>query len=151
MAYSCEVTDTEHVDLDQRASGVSVLVALVLWALVIAVLATLTWTRVGAPLAIFVVVLMLFFPALSVIRWIMFRLIVDANGVQVIRTLVFRAQDSLELNKIEGVGIHQGPFGRIFDYGRLTISGVGVRQLRTEPVNQPHEAARLISDLIPRG
>lgn len=135
---------------EQRASVVSIVVTLVLWAVTIAAVALLLTLRVNVAVALFVSLLLLFFPVLSLIRWLMFRLVIDTNGVRVIRTLVLRVQDSLELHKIEGVGIQQGPFGRAFDYGRLTISGVGVKQLRTEPIEHPHVVAQLISEGIPR-
>ena len=150
FAYSGEVSADEPVVRSQRASAASLAVSLILWAVAIAIVVSLFAVRVNVSLALFVGVLLLFFPLLSFIRWVMFRLVIDSHGVQVIRTLVFRAQDSLELNKIEGVGIQQGPFGRAFDYGRLTISGVGIRQLRTEPIAHPHVVSREISDLIPR-
>lgn len=148
--YSDPVSETGSVVRSQRASLVSIIVTLSLWAVGIAIIMILLASRISGPLALFVGILLLFFPLLSFLRWVMFRLVIDTHGVQVIRTLVFRAQDSLEFNKIEGVGIQQGPFGRAFDYGRLTVSGVGVRQLRTEPINKPHEVAREISDSIPR-
>lgn len=144
------MSDTGSVVRSQRASGISIIVTLSLWAVGIAIITALLAARISGGLAIFVAVLLLLFPLLSFLRWVMFRLVIDSHGVQVIRTLVFRAQDSLEFNKIEGVGIQQGPFGRAFDYGRVTVSGVGVRQLRTEPINHPQEVAREISDSIPR-
>lgn len=143
--------EVDEVVRSQRASGVSIIVTLTLWAVGIAAVVSLLAIRVTTSLALFVGALLLLFPLLSFIRWVMFRLVIDTHGVQVIRTLVFRAQDSLELSRIEGVGIQQGPFGRLFDYGRLSISGVGIRQLRTEPISRPHEVAREISDRIPRG
>lgn len=143
--------EVDEVVRSQRASGVSIIVTLTLWAVGIAAVVSLLAIRVTTSLALFVGALLLLFPLLSFIRWVMFRLVIDTHGVQVIRTLVFRAQDSLELSRIEGVGIQQGPFGRAFDYGRLSISGVGIRQLRTEPISRPHEVAREISDRIPRG
>ena len=143
--------EVDEVVRSQRASGVSIIVTLTLWAVGIAAVVSLLAIRVTTSLALFVGALLLLFPLLSFIRWVMFRLVIDGHGVQVIRTLVFRAQDSLELSRIEGVGIQQGPFGRAFDYGRLSISGVGIRQLRTEPISRPHEVAREISDRIPRG
>lgn len=144
------MSDTGSVVRSQRASGISIIVTLSLWAVGIAIITALLAARISGGLAIFVAVLLLLFPLLNFLRWVMFRLVIDSHGVQVIRTLVFRAQDSLEFNKIEGVGIQQGPFGRAFDYGRVTVSGVGVRQLRTEPINHPQEVAREISDSIPR-
>ena len=148
--YSDRVNETGNIIRSQRASGVSIIVTLALWGIGIVIVMALFASRISGRLALFIGVLLLVFPLLSFLRWVMFRLVIDSHGVQVIRTLVFRVQDSLEFNKIEGVGVQQGPFGRAFDYGRLTISGVGIRQLRTEPINKPHEVAREISDSIPR-
>ena len=80
----------------------------------------------------------------------MFRFVIDDDKVQVVRTLIFRSRATLEFNKIEGVDIQQGPFGRALDYGRLTISGVGRKQLRTEAIDHPDDLARRIRALIPR-
>lgn len=148
--YSGGMSDPEIVVRSQRASGASLAVALVLWGIGIALFTVLLAVRIGVPFAIFCGALLLFFPLLVFVKWVMFRLVIESDRVQVVRTLVFKWQDALELTRIEGVGIQQGPFGRIFDYGRLTISGVGIRQLRTEPISQPHEVAREISDLTGR-
>ena len=136
-----------NVVCTQRASRAWLAVALVSWAVGIVVVTVLLAVRIGVAFACFFGALLLLFPILTLIRWVMFRLVVDSDRVQAIRTFVFRSQDALELPRIEGVGIRQGPFGRLFDYGRLSISGVGVRQLHTEPIASPHEVARTISDL----
>jgi membrane protein YdbS with pleckstrin-like domain len=78
----------------------------------------------------------------------MFRITIDSEKIQLVRTFIFRNKESLEFNKIEGVDIAQGPFGRAFNYGRLTISGVGIKQLRTEPINRPDNVAQEIRALI---
>jgi membrane protein YdbS with pleckstrin-like domain len=80
----------------------------------------------------------------------MFSMLIDQEKIQVVRTFIFRNKESLEFNKIEGVDIQQGPFGRVFNYGRLTISGVGIKQLRTEPIDRPDEVANEIRSLITR-
>ena len=104
--------------------------------------------QINASIALLLALLLSLFPLLSFINWVMFRMIIDSEKIQVVRTFIFRNKESLEFNKIEGVDIQQGPFGRAFDYGRLTISGVGIKQLRTEPIDHPDQVAQAIRALI---
>ena len=110
----------------------------------------LALSQIGFTFALVVFVFLLLFPGINFLSWWMFRFVIDHDKVQVVRTLIFRSRATLEFNKIEGVDIQQGPFGRAFDYGRLTISGVGRKQLRTEAIDHPDDLARRIRDLIPR-
>lgn len=150
LVYSWQVSNDAPGTVDMRASPKAILVTLSLWAVGLGALVIVTASRVGWGFAVAVGVLLVIFPLLSFIMWWIFRFIIDADKVQVVRTLVFRSRATLEFNKIEGVDIQQGPFGRLFDYGRLTISGVGRKQLRTESIDHPDEIARHIRDLIPR-
>ncbi len=132
------------------ASVKAILVTLGLWALGLAAIFLLALSQIGLTFALVVCVFLLLFPGINFLSWWMFRFVIDDDKVQVVRTLIFRSRATLEFNKIEGVDIQQGPFGRAFDYGRLTISGVGRKQLRTEAIDHPDDLARRIRDLIPR-
>ena len=121
-----------------------------LWALGLAAIFLLALSQIGFTFALVVCVSLLLFPGINFLSWWMFRFVIDDDKVQVVRTLIFRSRATLEFNKIEGVDIQQGPFGRALDYGRLTISGVGRKQLRTEAIDHPDDLARRIRDLIPR-
>jgi len=134
----------------RRASVKAILVTMLIWLAIISIFTAITWIRINAALALLLLILLLLFPVFSFIRWVMFRLLIDQDKIQVVRTFIFRNKESLEFNKIEGVDIQQGPFGRAFNYGRLTISGVGIKQLRTEPIDRPDEVAGEIRSLISR-
>ena len=142
--------DVAPVTENRRASVKALLVTMIAWLAVITIFTAITWIRINSSLALLLLLLLLLFPTFSFIRWVMFRLLIDQEKIQVVRTFIFRNKESLEFNKIEGVDIQQGPFGRAFNYGRLTISGVGIKQLRTEPINRPDEVAGEIRSLISR-
>ena len=142
--------DVAPVTENRRASVKALLVTMIAWLAVITIFTAITWIRINSSLALLLLHLLMLFPTFSFIRWVMFRLLIDQEKIQVVRTFIFRNKESLEFNKIEGVDIQQGPFGRAFNYGRLTISGVGIKQLRTEPINRPDEVAGEIRSLISR-
>jgi membrane protein YdbS with pleckstrin-like domain len=123
-------------------------VSLVIWFAIIFIVGVIILVQINASLALLLALLLSLFPLLSFINWVMFRMIIDSEKIQLVRTFIFRNKESLEFNKIEGVDIQQGPFGRAFDYGRLTISGVGIKQLRTEPIDHPDQVAQAIRALI---
>ena len=131
-----------------RASARAILVTVAIWFSVIFVLGIITWVHINASVALLLTLLLLIFPLLSFLNWVMFRMSIDSEKIQLVRTFIFRNKESLEFNKIEGVDIQQGPFGRAFNYGRLTISGVGIKQLRTEPIDRPDSVAQAIRALI---
>jgi len=134
----------------RRASVKAIVVTMIIWLAVLVLITAITWARINAGFAFLFLLFLLLFPAFSFIRWVMFSLLIDQEKIQVVRTFIFRNKESLEFNKIEGVDIQQGPFGRLFNYGRLTISGVGIKQLRTEPIDRPDEVANEIRSLITR-
>lgn len=142
--------DVAPVTENRRASVPALLVTMIAWLAVITIFTAITWIRINSSLALLLLLLLMLFPTFSFIRWVMFRLLIDQEKIQVVRTFIFRNKETLEFNKIEGVDIQQGPFGRAFNYGRLTISGVGIKQLRTEPINRPDEVAGEIRSLISR-
>jgi membrane protein YdbS with pleckstrin-like domain len=140
----------EVIFVERRASVRAILVTLTIWFVVVFVLGVITWVQINGALALLVSAVVLLFPLFSFINWVMFRMFIDSEKIQMVRTFIFRNKESLEFNKIEGVDIQQGPFGRAFDYGRLTISGVGIKQLRTEPIDHPDQVAGEIRALIAR-
>ena len=150
VVYNSCVAGSEAGSLVLRASVKAILVTLGLWALGLAAIFSLALSQIGLTFALVVCGFLLLFPGINFLSWWMFRFVIDHDKVQVVRTLIFRSRATLEFNKIEGVDIQQGPFGRAFDYGRLTISGVGRKQLRTEAIDHPDDLARRIRDLIPR-
>ena len=53
------------------------------------------------------------------------------------RGLVARAVGEINIDRIEGVNVIQGIFGRIFGYGRVLVRGMGVGEVVLPPVAQP--------------
>jgi len=49
----------------------------------------------------------------------------------------------LKLDRIEGLRINQGIFGRIFNYGSVVVSGTGVTQAPIPAIDSPLEFRRL--------
>lgn len=49
----------------------------------------------------------------------------------------------LKLERIEGLRINQGIFGRIFNYGSVVVSGTGVTQAPIPAIDRPLEFRRL--------
>ncbi len=48
----------------------------------------------------------------------------------------------ININKVESIQVNQGVLGRIFDYGSLTISGVGSQQAPIPGISKPMEFRR---------
>jgi uncharacterized membrane protein YdbT with pleckstrin-like domain len=55
---------------------------------------------------------------------------------------IARHTRELELNAIEEVALEQGFWGRLFNFGRLTIHGTGVDDLETPLIAAPSEFAK---------
>lgn len=53
------------------------------------------------------------------------------------RGLVARAVKEMSIDRIEGVNVVQGIMGRIFDFGRLVIRGMGVGEMILPPIERP--------------
>lgn len=53
------------------------------------------------------------------------------------RGLVARIVGEINIDRIEGVNVLQGVFGRIFGYGRVMVRGMGVGEVVLPPVEQP--------------
>ena len=53
------------------------------------------------------------------------------------RGLVARAVGEISIDRIEGVNVVQGIIGRIFDFGRIVIRGMGVGEIVLPPIERP--------------
>ena len=53
------------------------------------------------------------------------------------RGLVARAVGEINIDRIEGVNVLQGIWGRVFGYGRVMVRGMGVGEVVLPPVAQP--------------
>lgn len=53
------------------------------------------------------------------------------------RGLVARYVGEINIDRIEGVNVLQGAFGRIFGYGRVMVRGTGVGDILLPPIEKP--------------
>lgn len=53
------------------------------------------------------------------------------------RGLVARAVGEINIDRVEGVNVLQGVFGRLFGYGRVMVRGMGVGEVILPPIAQP--------------
>jgi hypothetical protein len=53
------------------------------------------------------------------------------------RGLVARVVKELSIDRIEGVNVVQGVLGRIFDFGRIVVRGMGVGEMILPPIERP--------------
>lgn len=53
------------------------------------------------------------------------------------RGLVARYVGEINIDRIEGVNVLQGIFGRIFNYGRIMVRGMGVGEIVLPPIEDP--------------
>ncbi len=60
------------------------------------------------------------------------------------RGLVARFVSEINIDRIEGINVLQGVFGRIFNYGRLRIHGTGVGEVILPPISDPVKFRRAI-------
>ncbi len=51
--------------------------------------------------------------------------------------LVARSVGEISIDRIEGVNVLQGIIGRLFDFGRLVIRGMGVGEMVLPPIERP--------------
>lgn len=60
------------------------------------------------------------------------------------RGLVARYVGEINIDRIEGVNVLQGVFGRIFNYGRIMVRGMGVGEVVLPPIADPIKFRRAI-------
>lgn len=60
--------------------------------------------------------------------------------------LIARHVGELNIDRIEGVSVNQGAFGRIFGYGVVIIRGMGVGEVTLPPIEAPIEFRRVINE-----
>ena len=53
------------------------------------------------------------------------------------RGLIARQVGEISIDRIEGVNVLQTVFGRIYNYGRLAIRGMGVGEVVLPPIEDP--------------
>lgn len=62
--------------------------------------------------------------------------------------LVFRHTNELNLSRVESLHINQSIFGRIFNYGTVTVQGTGGNQSPLRYLKAPLELRRALNDQI---
>lgn len=60
------------------------------------------------------------------------------------RGLVARYVGEMNIDRIEGVNVLQGVLGRIFNYGRIMVRGMGVGEVILPPIEDPIKFRRAI-------
>ncbi len=53
------------------------------------------------------------------------------------RGLIARAVGEINIDRVEGVNVLQGVFGRLFGYGRVMVRGMGIGEVILPPIAQP--------------
>lgn len=61
---------------------------------------------------------------------------------------ISRSTVEINLSKIESIQVHQGIFGRIFDYGTLIISGAGSPKAPIPNISHPLEFRKAFNQII---
>ncbi len=62
---------------------------------------------------------------------------ITSNRLIYKRGLVARQVGEISIDRIEGVNVQQSIFGRLFNYGRLAIRGMGVGEVILPPIQDP--------------
>ena len=62
------------------------------------------------------------------------------------RGLIARDVGELSMDRVEGVAVSQGVFGRVFGYGRVSIRGMGVGEVLLPPIASPVEFRRAVQE-----
>jgi len=60
--------------------------------------------------------------------------------------LISRNTQEVSLNKIEEITLHQSVWGRLFDYGSLTMRGTGVGVIDLPNIDEPIKVRRIIEN-----
>lgn len=120
-----------------------------IWIAVIATVSGLLFLVAGVFFFLFWMFMFFVIPAwLLSISFNSFTMTVDDRMVKVTRTFIGKTSQTLEFDKIEGVTISQGVFGRTKNYGKLIISGTGAKAIATLPIDDPEAVADHIRSLI---
>ena len=62
------------------------------------------------------------------------------------RGLIARTVGELSIDRVEGVALIQGVFGRILGYGKVSIRGMGVGEVVLPPIEEPVEFRRAVNE-----
>lgn len=60
--------------------------------------------------------------------------------------LIARHVGEIGIDRIEGVSVSQGVWGRVWDYGRVSIRGMGVGEVTLPPIEMPISFHKAIQD-----
>ena len=96
------------------------------------------------------VIIMLLLVLIPIVRRRTFRLSVDGEKVQQVRSFLGRNVTTIEANRVEGVETQEGPLGRALGYGNIIISGTGGKKIKTVSVDSPASVASKIRAINPR-
>ena len=79
----------------------------------------------------------LFFIPIFLIRIWTTEIVITNQRLIYKRGWIFRKTDEININRLEETNLRQGIVGRIFGYGKLTFSGVGVGNIELPIIAKP--------------
>jgi len=88
-------------------------------------------------LAFFVLVMGLFRYAHMMVTKATTEIVITNKRLVYKRGLVARYVGEMNIDRIEGVNVLQGIMGRIFDYGRIMVRGMGIGEVVLPPIAEP--------------
>lgn len=62
--------------------------------------------------------------------------------------IIRRISSDIDLKKVEGINYRQGIFGRIFNYGYVTVRGTGSGEVAVKFISKPRQFKKAVDDLI---
>ena len=119
----------EHVIHRAQVSWLAALPALIFSIL-------LSLTLIGIPIALVIM-------AIVAIRIYSTELAITNKRVIAKFGFIRRNTVELKLDRIEGLRVNQGIFGRVFNYGSVIVSGTGVTQTPIPAIDRPLDFRRL--------
>jgi uncharacterized membrane protein YdbT with pleckstrin-like domain len=80
--------------------------------------------------------------------WAFTEIAVTNKRLYYMHGFIARQSEEVAINRIQGVNLNQPFWGRIFDFGALSIFGYGIDQITLPPINDPLKFRRAIQEAI---
>jgi hypothetical protein len=75
---------------------------------------------------------------------------VDSNKISQKFKFFIKTSKTIEAHNLEGLNISQDPFGRLFNYGRIVVTGTGGKKIGTVAIDNVHLVAEDIRRINPK-
>jgi uncharacterized membrane protein YdbT with pleckstrin-like domain len=79
-----------------------------------------------------------------------YSLTIDKNRMTYGFQFISKKSQTIESHQLESVSISQGPFARMLNYGKLTITGTGGKSIKTIPFDDVYQVAEEIRKINPK-